>query len=116
MYNNSFSYIEDFEKAQELADSVLNQKLSASFDGMAQTVNCLLPDIMETLHHSYYWCVDQCAFASDINFKSREELSRFYKTLVETTYFTFSSHDISPFSGAMWGESIHSAKWRSFPV
>ena len=35
MYNNSFSYVEDFQKAQELADGVLNKKLSASFDGMA---------------------------------------------------------------------------------
>ena len=82
MYNNSFSYIEDFGRAQGLADGILNKKLSASFDGMAENINCLLPDIMETMHHSYYWCVDQCEFANDINFKSREELSFFYKTLV----------------------------------
>ena len=99
MYNNSFSYIEDFGRAQELADGVLNKKLSDSFDGMAKKINCLLPDIIETLHHSYYWCIDQCEFATDINFKSREELSCFYKTLVETTYFTFSSHDIYSFFG-----------------
>ena len=99
MYNNSFSHIEDFGRAQELADGVLNKKLSDSFDGMVKKINCLLPDIMETLHHSYYWCIDQCEFATDINFKSREELSCFYKTLVETTYFTFSSHDIYSFFG-----------------
>lgn len=106
MYNNSFSYIEDFARAQELADAMLNKKLSASFDGMAAKINCLLPDITETLHHSYYWCIDQCEFATDINFKSREELSRFYKTLVETTYFTFSSHDIYSFFGRNVGK-IH---------
>ena len=99
MYNNSFSYIENFGRAQELADGILNKKLSASFDGMAEKINCLLPDIMETMHHSYYWCIDQCEFATDMNFKSREELSCFYKTLVETTYFTFSSHDIYSFFG-----------------
>lgn len=99
MYNNSFSYIENFSRAQELADGILNKKLSASFDGMAEKINCLLPDIMETMSHSYYWCIDQCEFATDINFKSREELSSFYKTLVETTYFTFSSHDIYSFFG-----------------
>jgi len=32
MYNNSFSYIEDFGKAQEPADCVPNKKLSDSFD------------------------------------------------------------------------------------
>ena len=99
MYHNSFSYIEDFNKAQELADRVLNKKLSDSFDGIARKVNCLLPDIQDVLSHSYYWCVDQCEFATDINFKSREELSSFYKTLVETVYFTFSSEDIYSFFG-----------------
>lgn len=99
MYNNSFSYIEDFNKAQTLADRVLSKKLSDSFDGMARKVNCLLPDIEDVFGHSYYWCVDQCEFATDINFKSREELGCFYKTLVETTYFTFSSHDIYSFFG-----------------
>lgn len=106
MYNNSFSYIENFEKAQELADRVLNKKLSASFDGMVKRINCLLPDIEEVFSHSYYWCIDQCEFATDINFKSREELSCFYKTLVETTYFTFSSHDIYSFFGRNVGK-IH---------
>ncbi len=28
MYNNSFSYIEDFDRAQEMADRVLRKKLS----------------------------------------------------------------------------------------
>lgn len=60
MYNNSFSYLEDFEKAQELADCVLNKKLSHSFDGMVKKINCLLPEIEEVFHHSYYWCIDQC--------------------------------------------------------
>ncbi len=99
MYNNSFSYIEDFDRAQEMADHVLQKKLSDSFDGMVRKVNCLLPDIEDVFGYSYYWCVDQCEFATDINFKNREELSSFYKTLVETAYFTFSSHDIYSFFG-----------------
>ncbi len=106
MYNNSFSYLEDFEKAQELANGTLNKKISSSFYGMVKKINCLLPDIEEALGHSYYWCIDQCEFATDINFKSREELSGFYKTLVETTYFTFSSHDIYSFFGRNVGK-IH---------
>ena len=99
MYNNSFSYIEDFEKAQKLADSILNKKISDSFDGMVEKINIHLPKIRNIFNHSYYWCIDQCEFATDINFKSREDLSLFYKTLVETTYFTFSSEDIYSFFG-----------------
>jgi len=99
MYNNSFSYIGDFNKAQELADGILDNKISDSFDGMINKINCLLPAIKEVFHHSYYWCVDQCEFATDINFKSREDLSAFYKTLVETSFFTFSSNDVYSFFG-----------------
>lgn len=99
MYNNSFSYLEDFSKAQELADNILNQKLSDSFDGIVGKINNILPNIKKTMNHSYYWCIDQCEFATDINFKSRNDLSNFYKKLVETTYFTFSSEDIYSFFG-----------------
>ena len=99
MYNNSFSYIEDFDKVQELANGILNQKISDSFDGLIKQINNLLPNITEIFSSSYYWCIDQCEFATDINFKSREDLNKIYKTLVETTYFTFSSEDIYSFFG-----------------
>ena len=49
--------------------------------------------------HSYYWCLDQCEFATDINFKRREDLSGIYKKLVETSYFSFNCHDIYSFFG-----------------
>lgn len=98
-YFNSFSYIEGFDKAQELADKMPDKKLSDLFDSIVKPFQCLLPDIQETMNHSYYWCIDQCEFATDINFKNREDLSLFYKTLVETTYFTFSSEDIYSFFG-----------------
>ena len=99
MYNNSFSYIEDFNKAQELADNILNKKISDSFDGIIKQINNLLPNIEKIFSHSYYWCIDQCEFATDINFKSRQDLKLFYKTLVENTYFAFSSEDIYSFFG-----------------
>ena len=60
MYNNSFSYIDDFSKAQELADGILNQKISDSFDGLIKQINVHLPKIEKIFNHSYYWCIDQC--------------------------------------------------------
>ena len=99
MYHNSFAYIEDIGKAQTLADGILNKKLSSSFDGMARKINILLPNIVRVFGSSYYWCIDQCEFATDINFKNREDLSNIFKTLVETAYFTFSSQDIYSFYG-----------------
>lgn len=99
MYSNSFAQIEDFSRSQELADSILNKKLSSSFDGIAKKINNLLPNVVRVFGSGYYWCIDQCEFATDINFKNREDLSIIFKTLVETTYFTFSSQDVYSFFG-----------------
>jgi len=99
MYSNSFAYIDDFERGQELADSILNKKLSDSFDGIAKKINTLLPDVERVFRAGYYWCIDQCEFATDINFKNREDLGNIFKTLVETAFFTFSSQDIYSFFG-----------------
>jgi hypothetical protein len=106
MYSNSFAYLEDFGVAQGLADSILNKKISDSFDGIAKKINNLLPNIDRVFHAGYYWCIDQCEFATDINFKNREDLSSIYKTLVETAFFTFSSQDIYSFFGRKL-EKIH---------
>ena len=104
MYYNSFSYIEDYEAAQQLADGILSKKLSDSFDGIAKKTNCLLPKIEGTLSHTYYWCIDQCEFATDISFNSRDDLSAIYKALVEASFFTFSSEDIYSFFGRSVGK------------
>ena len=50
-------------------------------------------------HSGYYWCIDQCEFATDINFKNRDDLGGIFKTLVETAFFTFSSQDVYSFFG-----------------
>lgn len=106
MYHNSFAYIEDFDKAQKLADGILNKKLMSSFDGIAKKINNILPNIERVFHSGYYWCIDQCEFATDINFKNREDLNAIFKTLAETAYFTFSSQDIYSFFGRKI-EKIH---------
>lgn len=41
IYNNSFSCIEDFDKAQKLANNILNQKISDSFDGLVEKINII---------------------------------------------------------------------------
>lgn len=99
MYNNSFSSVSNFDKAQNIADSILNKHLSDSFDGLASKINIHIKDIQRIMGHSYYWCVEACEFATDITFKERSDLEIFYKKLVETSYFTFSCNDIYSFFG-----------------
>lgn len=89
MYFNSFCQIDDFDKAQKIADSILNRDISSSLDGMINRINNLLPHIKEIVNHSYYWCLDQCEFATDINFKSRDDLTKIYNKKI---YFFTASY------------------------
>ena len=74
--------VQIYINGREYLSKILDKKISDSFDGMIKKINNLLPNIKNIFSHSYYWCIDQCEFATDINFKSRSDLSSFYKTLV----------------------------------
>ena len=99
MFNNSFSYIEDFDKAQDLADELSYEKLLKYFSKLANDINPLLSDFKNILNHEYFWCIDQCEYAMDINFKKANDLKCIYKKLVENAYFAFNSESIYSFFG-----------------
>jgi len=94
-YDNSFTYIENIEKAQALADEIESVRLCARFDAMANRIHPFLGRIKEILGAGYYWCMDQCEYATDIMFKSREDLEAIYPTLVEYAITTFSCEGVS---------------------
>ena len=99
MYNNSFSYIDDFEFAQKLADEIPNKKFYKYFNKLVNEINPLLSNFKEILHYDYFWCIDQCEYAKDINFKKALDLKAIYKKLIEETYFAFNSENIYSFFG-----------------
>ena len=100
MFNNSFSYIDDFDKAQKIADNAFfNKNFTASFDKLVSQINIHLPKIKELMDESYYYCVNQCEFALDINFKSVSDLNPIYKKLTETAFFTLECDNIYSFFG-----------------
>lgn len=99
MYNNSFSYIDNFEKAQNIANDLLNKKISDSFDGIIKKFNNLLPDIEKITGNSYYWCIDQCEYAYDITFKKQADLDDQAVTLFEQAFFALGCENIYSFFG-----------------
>ena len=99
MYNNSFSYIEDIEKAQELADKIVNLKISDKFDAMIKEINNFLPVIEETFSHGYYWCLAECEYSTDIIHDSRQSIDEYFKDLVEKAFYTFKCNDVMSFFG-----------------
>ncbi len=100
MYNNSFSYIENIEKAQEIADKIVDSKISDKFDFMIKEINNFLPIIEETFSHSYYWCLAECEYSTDIIHNDRQSVEDYFKDLVENAFYTFKCNDVISFFGS----------------
>jgi len=99
MYENSFIHLSDADKAQELADKYDSEKLCRVLDMFATKLNPYLETIMNTFNQGYFWCVDQCEYATDIMFKSREGLDDIYPSLVERAFYSFKCEDVFSFMG-----------------
>ncbi len=99
MYDNSFYEISDIAKAQELADKFDSKSLCRQLDLFAHKVNPYLDTIEKTFRQGYYWCVDQCEFATDVMFKSREALEDIYPSLVGHAFYDFRCTDVFSFLG-----------------
>ena len=99
MYDNSFFEISDISKAQELADKFDSKSLCNQLDFFAHRANPFLDTIEKIFHTGYHWCVDQCEYATDVMFKSREALEDIYPSLVEHAFYDFKCTDIFSFLG-----------------
>jgi hypothetical protein len=117
MYDNSFTYISDVEKAQEIANKIESRDLSDMFNYFAKKINPQLSRISEIFKTGYYWCLDQCEYATDIMFKSREDLTNIYPDLVGHALTSFKAEDVMVFlgrkmTGAFLGEVVSNIKKR----
>ena len=99
MYDNSFFEISDLAKAQELADKFDSKALCRQLDFFAHKTNHYLDTIEKIFHAGYHWCVDQCEYATDVMFKSREALEDIYPSLVGHAFYDFKCTDIFSFLG-----------------
>ena len=98
-YDNSFTHISDVAKAQELADKFDSKKLCRHLDAFARSINPFLDTVQKTFGQGYYWCVNQCEFATDIMFKERGFLEDIYPSLVGHAFYDFTCTDVFTFMG-----------------
>src|SRR5262245_15865787 len=77
--DNAFLWLEDFRRAQALADRFVGVPWVARLDGYARRVNPLLLDVLKPM--SYYWVTAQAEYATDLVFKSRAQLADFVPRL-----------------------------------
>lgn len=107
MYDNSFSYLSDFEKAQELADHFDSKKLSNHLDLFASRINSFLPTVKETFGKGYYWCASQIEYATDIVFKDRKTLEDLYPSMVDHSFHGMDCTDVFSFLGKKLSPNFH---------
>ena len=98
-YDNSFTDISDLAKAQELADRFDSTKLCRRLDAFAGSLNPFLDTVQKHFGQGYFWCMDQCEFATDIMFKERSFLEDIYPSLVGHAFYDFSCTDVFTFMG-----------------
>lgn len=116
-YENSFTDINDLEKAQELADHFDSAKLCRHLDGFAKSINPFLDTVYKTFGQGYHWCVNQCEFATDVMFQERRFLEDLYPSLVEHAFYDLTCTDVFTFMGRkpdprFQGEAVSDYKQR----
>ena len=116
-YDNCFTDIDDIEKVQEIARKIESKKFNDMFNHFAKIVNPFIERITEVFGNGYYWCMDQCEYATDIMFNNKKDLDMVYPDLVDHALTSFKCEDVMTFLGrkmhhAFTGEVVSDMKKR----
>ena len=93
MLDNSFDYIADFEKAQNLSNNFDIKKLHKCLDSLSQKYCPILSYFDEV----YHWSITQAEYATDIVFKNQSDLHSIYSELISTAIHTVKPDNIATF-------------------
>jgi len=95
MLDNAFESVDDFEKAQRLANTVSPRRLHHRIDRFAWEF-C---PVIRHFQFEYHWSQMQVEYATDIIFKSREALKPIYEDLVRTAIHSVKPENVATFLG-----------------
>lgn len=95
MLDNSFDYIEDFDKAQEICNDIDIKEIHARLDKLVK-IYC---PVNESFGQVYHWSIMQAEYATDIVFKKQEYLQSIYTELVTTAIHTVKPDNVASFLG-----------------
>lgn len=95
MLENAFIDISDFNKAQELANSINIAQIHKKFDYFAKTF-C---PIINQFNQTYHWSIMQAEYATDIIFKHQKDLKPIYENISRTAIHAVKADNIATFLG-----------------
>jgi hypothetical protein len=96
--DNCFTWVEDWEAAQRLLDQQLTTEWASLLDGWAAQSHPWLSRLVVP-PVPYYWSVQEGEYATDIAFRTPEDLRRLYPRLVQYATGPLQSTDVLRFLG-----------------
>jgi hypothetical protein len=95
MADNAFVRIDDWARAQELADSLSPDQLHRALDRYA--AQCC--PVSDAFGQSYHWSLMQVEYATDLALRSTNTLSPLYEQLIRETVLSVKAEQIATFLG-----------------
>lgn len=94
LQDNAFVEISNWQKAQDLSDSLAVTEIHARMDA---AVARFVPDLAPL--GRYHWSISQAEYATDIVFRSADDLASLYDHLLRTAIHAIKFSDIAMFLG-----------------
>jgi len=95
MVDNAFARIDDWSRAQELADAFSPDRLHRTLDRYAGQC-CPVSDVFG---QSYHWSLMQVEYATDLAFRSTASLGPLYQQLVRESVISVKADQVASFLG-----------------
>ncbi len=96
MLDNAFVHIDDFGRAQKLADDLTVPRLHRALDRFAQRY---CPILRRLGIDGYHWSLMQVEYSTDIVFKRQSDLGALYETLSRTAIHAVKAEQVATFLG-----------------
>jgi hypothetical protein len=96
---NSFVWLEDVPRTQQLFDKQLKASWPKLLSDIARKLNPAHHDMFRQFPVDYYWCVYQSEWATDVLFRNADELARLHPRFVHHGLSSFASPDLLRFLG-----------------
>jgi hypothetical protein len=97
--DNKFLWVEDWQRAQQLFDQQLQTPWPTVLDELQRQVHPLHPQHLGRMPLAYNWTVHQSEWASDVAFRTPEDLERYYLRWVQHAFLNFDSVQVLRFLG-----------------
>jgi len=94
---NTFLWIEDFERAQKFSDRFCSLDWPRLLKGYAKKINPLMSDLLKDM--PYYWVTAQSEYSTDILFKNAAYLNELYPRLLSHSTLCFGAKEVMSFLG-----------------